>query len=418
MSFQQGLSGLNSSSKNLDVIGHNIANANTVGMKASRAEFAEVYASSINASGGTNSGIGVTVAATTQIFTQGNITVTGNDLDVAINGSGFYELTMPNGSMAYSRAGMFKLNNEGQVVTNIGGQLMGYPTDSEGTRLSFTTQPLSLPTGGPIPARATSNISTEFNLDARAPVFNTVSPPTPLSKYGTSVIAYDPQGLEVPVGLAFQKTGVNEWTVYRSVNGSAPAQSTPPTVLRFNDDGTLRTTPTLDASGNVVTPASVMPPITLTSPNNPAVTFNATLDYGDATQFGIDFAVNNLEQNGYRPGELTSLKINESGVITASYSNGQTRAAGQIALVNFRNVQGLQPTGNGNWQANFATGEPVHGAPGEGKFGSLRSGALEDSNIDITGELVSMMTAQRAYQANAQTIKTQDQVFSTLLNLR
>jgi flagellar hook protein FlgE len=202
MAFQQGLSGLNSSSKNLDVIGHNIANANTVGMKASRAEFAEVYASSINASGGTNSGIGVTVAATTQIFTQGNITVTGNDLDVAINGSGFYELTMPNGSMAYSRAGMFKLNNEGQVVTNIGGQLMGYPTDSECTRLSFTTQPLSLPTGGPIPARATSNISTEFNLDARAPVFDSVSPPTPLSKYGTSVIAYDPQGLEVPVGLA------------------------------------------------------------------------------------------------------------------------------------------------------------------------------------------------------------------------
>jgi flagellar hook protein FlgE len=403
MAFQQGLSGLNSSSKNLDVIGHNIANANTVGMKASRAEFAEVYASSINASGGTNSGIGVTVAATTQMFTQGNITVTGNDLDVAINGSGFYELTMPNGSMAYSRAGMFKLNNEGQVVTNIGGQLMGYPTDSEGTRLSFTTQPLSLPTGGPIPARATSSIAAEFNLDARAPVFNTVSPETPLSKYGTSVIAYDPQGLEIPVGLAFRKTGLNEWAVYTSVNGSDPAASDPLT-LTFNTDGTLNS-----ASGTQ---------LMVTSPMNPDVIFPVDLNFGAVTQFGIDFAVNNLEQDGYRPGEFTSLKINESGVITASYSNGQTRAAGQIALVNFRNVQGLQPTGNGNWQANFATGEPVHGAPGEGKFGSLRSGALEDSNIDITGELVSMMTAQRAYQANAQTIKTQDQVFSTLLNLR
>ena len=404
MSFQQGLSGLNSSSKNLDVIGHNIANANTVGMKASRAEFAEVYASSINASGGTNSGIGVTVAATTQMFTQGNITVTGNDLDVAINGSGFYELTMPNGSMAYSRAGMFKLNNEGQVVTNIGGQLMGYPTDSEGTRLSFTTQPLSLPTGGPIPARATSSIAAEFNLDARAPVAATATPPTPLSKYGTSVIAYDPQGLEIPVGLAFEKTGVNQWNVYTSVNGSDPAASAPFT-LEFNTDGTLSST-------------SFIPQLTVASPSDPAVTFPVDLNFGSVTQFGIDFAVNNLEQDGYRPGELTSLKINESGVITASYSNGQTRAAGQIALVNFRNVQGLQPTGNGNWQANFATGEPVHGAPGEGKFGSLRSGALEDSNIDITGELVSMMTAQRAYQANAQTIKTQDQVFSTLLNLR
>lgn len=404
MAFQQGLSGLNSSSKNLDIIGHNIANANTVGMKASRAEFAEVYASSINASGGTNSGIGVTVAATTQMFTQGNITVTGNDLDVAINGNGFYELTMPNGGMAYSRSGLFKLNNEGQVVTNLGGQLMGYPTDAEGTRLSFTTQPLSLPTGGPIPARATSSIAAEFNLDARAPVAATATPPTPLSTYGTSVIAYDPQGLEIPVGLAFSKTGVNQWSVYTSVNGSDPALSTPFT-LDFNTDGTLNST-------------SVIPPLTVASPTNPAVTFPVDLNFGSVTQFGIDFAVNNLQQDGYRPGELTSLKINEGGVITASYSNGQTRAAGQIALVNFRNVQGLQPTGNGNWQANFATGEPVHGAPGEGKFGSLRAGALEDSNIDITSELVNMMTAQRAYQANAQTIKTQDQVFSTLLNLR
>ncbi len=406
MAFQQGLSGINSASRNLDVIGHNIANSNTVGMKASRAEFAELYASSIGSSGGVNSGIGVTVAKVTQLFTQGNVTVTGNDLDVAINGSGFFELTQANGNMAYSRAGMFKLDNEGRIVTNNGAQLMGYPTDEFGTRLSFTTQPLSLPTGGPIPARATSEITTEINLDARAPIYNTVSPPTPLSTYGTSVLAYDPQGLEVPVGLAFQKTGNNEWTVYRSVNGGPLTQSTPPTVLRFNNDGTLDTA------------NSSMPPITLSSPNDPSVTFSATLDYGKATQFGIDFAVTNLTQNGYRPGELTSLKIDEGGVITASYSNGQNRSAGQIALVNFRNVQGLQPIGNGNWEANYATGEPVLGAPGEGKFGKLRAGALEDSNIDITGELVAMMTAQRAYQANAQTIKTQDQVFSTLLNLR
>ena len=406
MAFQQGLSGINSASRNLDVIGHNVANASTVGMKASRAEFAELYASSINASGGVNSGIGVTVSKVTQLFTQGNVTVTGNDLDVAINGSGFFELTQPNGGMAYSRAGMFKLNNEGEIVNNQGANLMGYPTDEFGVRTSFTTQPLSLPTGGPIPANATTQITAEFNLDARAPVYNAVTPNTPLSTYGTSVLAYDPQGLEVPVGLAFQKTGNNEWTVYRSVNGAPLAQSVPPTVLRFNNDGTLNTA------------TSSMPPITLTSPNDPAVQFTASLDYANATQFGIDYAVTNLTQDGYRPGELTSLKIDEGGVITASYSNGQTRAAGQIALVNFRNVQGLQPIGSGNWEANYATGEPVHGAPGEGKFGSLRSGALEDSNIDITAELVSMMTAQRAYQANAQTIKTQDQVLSTLLNMR
>ena len=404
MAFQQGLSGINAASRNLDVIGHNVANASTVGMKASRAEFAELYASSIGSSGGVNSGIGVTVAKVTQLFTQGNVTVTGNDLDVAINGSGFYELTMPNGTMAYSRAGMFKLNNEGEIVNNQGSNLMGYPTDEFGTRLSFTTQPLSLPTGGPIPARNTSQITAEFNLDARAPIAATAVPPTPLSTYGTSVIAYDPQGLEIPVGLAFQKTGNNQWNVYTSVNGSDPAASTPFTI-NFLPDGRLD-------------PATTIPQLTLTSPNDPTVTFPVDLSFGNATQFGIDFAVTNLTQDGYRPGELTSLKIDEGGVITASYSNGQTRAAGQIALVNFRNVQGLQPTGNGNWEANYATGEPVHGAPGEGKFGNLRSGALEDSNIDITGELVAMMSAQRAYQANAQTIKTQDQVLSTMLNMR
>lgn len=404
MAFQQGLSGINSASRNLDVIGHNVANASTVGMKASRAEFSELYASSINASGGVNSGIGVTVSKVTQLFTQGNVTVTGNDLDVAINGNGFFELTQPNGGMAYSRAGMFKLNNEGEVVTNQGAQLMGYPTDENGTRLSFTTQPLTLPTGGPIPARATTQLTAEFNLDARAPIAATATPPTPLSTYGTSVIAYDPQGLEIPVGLAFEKIGNNQWNVYTSVNGSDPAASTP-FVISFLSDGTLD-------------PATTIPPLTLTSPNDPTVTFPITMSFGDATQFGIDYAVTDLTQDGYRPGELTSLKIDETGVITASYSNGQTRAAGQIALVNFRNVQGLQPIGNGNWEATYATGEPVHGAPGEGKFGNLRSGALEDSNIDITAELVSMMTAQRAYQANAQTIKTQDQVMSTLLNMR
>lgn len=404
MAFQQGLSGINAASRNLDVIGHNVANASTVGMKASRAEFAELYASSIGSSGGVNSGIGVTVAKVTQLFTQGNVTVTGNDLDVAINGSGFYELTMPNGTMAYSRAGMFKLNNEGEIVNNQGSNLMGYPTDEFGTRLSFTTQPLSLPTGGPIPARNTSQITAEFNLDARAPIAATAVPPTPLSTYGTSVIAYDPQGLEIPVGLAFQKIGNNQWNVYTSINGSDPAASTPFTIS-FLPDGRLD-------------PATTIPQLTLTSPNDPTVTFPVDLSFGNATQFGIDFAVTNLTQDGYRPGELTSLKIDEGGVITASYSNGQTRAAGQIALVNFRNVQGLQPTGNGNWEANYATGEPVHGAPGEGKFGNLRSGALEDSNIDITGELVAMMSAQRAYQANAQTIKTQDQVLSTMLNMR
>ncbi|MBL0943255.1 MAG: flagellar hook protein FlgE [Hydrogenophaga sp.] len=402
MAFQQGLSGLNSASKNLDVIGHNIANGNTVGMKSSRAEFAEVYASSVNAAGGVNQGIGVSVASVSQQFTQGNITITGNDLDVAINGAGFFELTMPNGTVAYSRAGMFKLDDQGNIVTNQGGQLMGYPTDAAGNRLSFNPVPLSLPTASPIPAQQTGTITAEFNLDARAPVWNTATPPTPLSTYGTSLVCFDSQGIEIPVNLAFRKVGNNSWEVYTGVNGADPALSTPFTV-NFLADGSLDTATT------------TIPPLALSSPNG---TFNVNLDFNNITQFGTAFGVTELDQDGYRPGQFIGLKINENGVVTGQYSNGETRAAGQIALVNFRNAQGLQPGSGGNWSATFTSGEPLRGEAGSGNFGKLRAGALEDSNVDITAELVNMMTAQRAYQANAQTIKTQDQVLSTLLNMR
>lgn len=404
MAFQQGLSGLNAASRNLDVIGHNIANANTVGMKTSRAEFAEVYASSINASGGANAGIGVSVASVSQMFTQGNITVTGNDLDVAINGSGFYELSMPDGSINYTRAGMFKLDRDGNIITNNGGRLMGYPTDESGTRTAFESSPLRLTTGGPIPARQTESITAEFNLDARAPVAASVVPPTPFGTYGTTITAFDQQGLEVPVALVFEKIGNNQWNVFTGVNGADPAASTP-FQINFLPDGTLDT-------------ATTIPPLQLASPNDPAAVFNVDLNFGRATQFGTSFAVSDLTQDGYRPGQLTSLGISEQGVIMARYSNGQSIAAGQVALVNFRNVQGLSPVGGGSWAQTFSSGEPVRGAPGEGNMGSLRSGAVEDSNVDLTAELVSMMTAQRAYQANAQTIKTQDQVLSTLLNMR
>ena len=404
MAFQHGLSGLNASSRNLDVIGHNIANANTVGMKASRAEFGELYASSINASGGINSGIGVTVATVSQQFTQGNITVTGNDMDVAINGSGFFEVQKPDGSMAYTRAGMFKLDNQGNIITNSGAALMGYPTDGDGVRTAFESQPLTLPTGGPIPARQSTAITAEFNLDARAPIAAAAVPPTPFGTYSTSLNAFDAQGIEVPVTFVFEKVANNQWNVYTGVNGADPALSVPFPV-NFMPDGSLD-------------PATVIPQLQLASPNDPAQVFNVDINFDDVTQFGTDFAVSNLSQDGYRPGELTSLGIGEDGVIVARYSNGQSQAAGQIALVNFRNVQGLSPTGDGNWVQTAASGQPIAGAPGEGKFGSLKSGAVEDSNVDLTGELVNMMTAQRAYQANAQTIKTQDQVMSTLLNMR
>jgi flagellar hook protein FlgE len=410
MGFQQGLSGLNAASRGLDVIGHNIANANTVGMKSSRAEFAELYAATIGGASSTTAGIGVEVGTISQQFTQGNLSITGNNLDVAVNGSGLFQVTLSDGSTAYTRSGNFKLDKEGNIVTNTGANLMGFPTDVDGVRTSTTPTALQLPTGSPIPAKQTSTIEAELNLDARAKIWNSVTPNTPLTTYGTSLMAFDSQGVEIPVSLYFRRIDPptnNDWEVFTDPTDDASATASLVATLSF------------DGNGNLISPLTPSP-LPLTSPNPliGALTPVPTLDLTKVTQSGIPFAVSDLKQDGYTAGELTGINIEDNGVITARYSNGQSQAAGQILLAEFRNVQGLQPEGAGYWVETFASGQPVRGAPEEGKFGSLRSGALEDSNVDLTAELVNMMTAQRTYQANAQTIKTQDQILSTLVNLR
>ncbi|WP_114972583.1 flagellar hook protein FlgE [Rhodoferax ferrireducens] len=424
MSFQTGLSGLNASSRNLDVIGNNIANANTIGMKSSRVEYADIVASSLGTAGGGGGGIGVSVATVSQQFSQGSINITGNDLDVAINGGGFFQLTLPDGSSSYTRDGQFKLDKSGNIITNAGAKVLGYKIDATGNPIvGAKPTPLQLPTAAPIAASATTSITAEFNLDARAnlaagvpavpfsagpPIVAAVAaiPATPRTTYGTSLTTFDSQGATVPVSLYFERvasTTTDNWDVFDSASGGTALFQ-----MQFDANGTL-TSPLPGAAAltlNIATPSAVTPNI------------SATLDISKVTQYGSAFAVSNLAQDGYASGDLVGVKIGENGVITASYSNGQKQAAGQVALADFRNVQGLVPTGGGTWAATSASGDAVDGSPGLGKFGSLRSGALEESNVDLTAELVNMMTAQRAYQANAQTIKTQDQAMTTLVNLR
>lgn len=426
MGFQQGLSGLNASSKNLDVIGHNIANSGTVGFKASRTEFASMVANAIGTASTGNAGIGVQVGAVAQQFTQGNITVTGNNLDVAINGNGFFKIQQPDGSFAYTRAGNFKLDDKGNVVTNNGGKVMGYPMDPiTQTRTASTPQPLVFPTGAPIPAKQTTSIKATFNLDARAPDAAgdpSATPPiaaTPRSTYGTSLNVYDSQGVATPVSLYFQKTGTaNTWDVYDRLddpNATPPVVATPIGQITFDNNGQITGPAATPPATGFQLPITIAPPTP--NPNNlPAYTVQVNLD--GVTQFGAKFAVSDLTQDGYTAGQLTGINIGADGTIMTSYSNGVTRAEGQIALASFRNAQGLADVGNNLWVETFESGQPVMGVATEGAFGALRSGALEDSNVDLTAELVNMMTAQRAYQANAQTIKTQDQVMSTLVNLR
>ena len=484
MSFQQGLSGLNAASKNLDVIGHNIANSNTVGFKASRAEFAEMVAASMGGGGG-NYGSGVEVAAVAQQFTQGNLNITGNNLDVAINGNGFFMLKLPDQTQAYTRAGNFKLDKVGNMVTNDGAQILGYTVNPvTGQRTSTEPVPMVFPTSQPIPAKQTENIVLGMNLDARAPDADgdpAATPPipaTPRATYGTSLNVYDTQGVATAVNVYFEKHGSNSWEIYDKLDDP---KANPPVVGRFvgkmemdgngnilgmtqpatydadgnpitgnkisrKADGTFETTPVtwawtpvLDTSTPpktidwtsvetlgtpVAGPATFDFKLALTvdpskaNPNNPPTTFSVDLDLSKTTQFGAKFAVSELTQDGYASGELTGINIENNGMIMTRYSNGVTRAEGQLALASFRNTQGLASIGGNNWVETFESGQPVKGTATDGNFGSLRSGALEESNVDLTAELVNMMTAQRAYQANAQTIKTQDQVMSTLVNLR
>ena len=423
MAFQHGLSGLNASSKNLDVIGHNIANANTTGFKSSRAEFADLVASSMGAGGGANYGIGVEVAAVAQQFSQGNVTVTGNNLDVAINGNGFFKVQQPDGSAAYTRAGNFKLDKTGDLVTNGGAQVMGFRVDPATGLSTSEAQPLSFPTGAPIQAKQTESIKATLNLDARAKDSAgdaTATPPvpaTPRSTYGTSINVYDTQGVATPVNLYFMKTAnPNEWAVYNQLDD--PTAVPPVTAISL---GTIA----FDENGKI-DPATATLTLTVSPTANPnagaaapaVADFPVDIDMSGATQFGSKFAVADLSQDGYASGDLTSINISNDGMVMASYSNGVTRSEAQVALANFRNPQGLLAVGGNNWVESFDSGPAVLGKPGDGNFGALRSGALEDSNVDLTAELVNMMTAQRAYQANAQTIKTQDQVMSTLVNLR
>ena len=433
MSFQQGLSGLNASSKNLEVIGNNIANANTFGAKVARAEFAANYATALNGAGTNLIGIGTSMQTVAQQFTQGNVSTTDNPMDLAINGDGFFQVSDGKSPVAYTRNGQFKMDREGYVVNNAQQKLLGYMADGNGVIQPGRAVPLQLPTGGIDPS-ATTRIQMELNLDSRKAVTAPAAPNPPTIDFAnaksynnaTSLTVYDAKGQDVALSFYFQKASLpvgappdtpnDTWHVYATANGTTvggtPGAPAPITTVTFASDGSAPITPS----------GSVTIPLIPASPNAAgALTVPITgllLDLSGATQFGSSYGVTDLRQDGYTAGLLSSIAVEGNGVVLARYSNGQSKPAGQIEVANFRNPQGLTPMGDNAWAATYASGDPVVGVPGDGSLGVLQAGALEESNIDLTGELVSMITAQRIYQANAQTIKTQDQVLQTLVNLR
>lgn len=405
MSFAIALSGLNAASADLEVTANNIANVNTTGFKESRAEFAEVFAVGTQSVSSNAIGGGVRLSQVSQQFTQGNVDFTNNALDLAISGEGFFVLS-DGGARLYSRAGAFSVDAFGNVVNAQGNNLQAYPNAGNGLFNTGTLTDLRLTTGAS-PPRTTSVANMGLNLPAEAavpgnPVFNPADP-TSFNHTG-SITIYDSLGAAHTATFFFIKDGgVNTWTTRVQIDGNDVGGAT---TISFGQNGTLQ----VPLDGQVI-----LPPY---APTTGAANINLTLNFQDTTQFGNAFGVNSLSQDGFTTGRLVGVSVDANGVVAARFTNGQSTELGKLAMVNFANPQGLQQLGNTAWGESSTSGAALLGEAATASFGSIQSGALEASNVDLTAQLVSMIISQRNFQANAQAISTADAVTQTVINMR
>lgn len=397
MSFNIALSGLDATNTELNTISHNIANASTYGFKGGRTEFAAVY-------NGMQPG-GVEVASISQNFDKnGSVTGTGRAMDLAINGSGFFVTKDHMGQMLYTRAGVFGTDKNNFVTANNGAKLQGYSVDNNANLQTGSVGDIKVSTSS-LNAKATDNLDFVANFDASATAvdqaiypFDSSDPNSFNSSYTTKV--YDSLGNSHTVTQYFTKTSDNEWQVNVEVDGAPTTPATAQTV-QFNADGTLAS-PT--GSFNVAFPAAG------------ANAMSIDISLNGSTQFGAAFGVSTNNPNGYTSGELAGVRVEDNGMVYATYTNGQSQLQGQVVLADFANTQGLSKVSGTAWTQSFSSGAPIMGVPGTGTLGDLTPGALEGSNVDLTSELVALMTAQRNYQANAKTISTNDKLTQALFN--
>jgi flagellar hook protein FlgE len=405
MPFRIALSGLNAATADLNVTANNIANSSTAGFKSSRAEFADVFAVGSTDFRTNQVGNGVRLAKIAQQFAQGNITFTDSNLDLAVNGSGFFTLHDASG-YTYTRNGSFAVDRDGFVVSNKSQRLQVYPALAGGGFNTGTLTDLSLQTTQSPPQATTSGV-VGVNLSAAAAVppvavFDPTDPQT--YNNSTSTAVYDSLGNLYTATLYFIKGAVpNNWSVALTVDGTQVGGTFP---LTFNSTGQL----TAPVGGDVTFPAF--------TPPGGANPINMTFNFAQSTQFGDVFGVNTLTQDGFSSGRLTGIDIDDTGVVFARFTNGRATQLGQLALSNFPNSQGLRQLGDTTWAETFDAGTVVRGTPGSASFGQIQAGALEESNVDLTKELVNMITAQRNFQANAQMITTADQITQTIINIR
>lgn len=450
MAFNTALSGLQAASAALNVTGNNIANTSTTGFKSSKAEFGDVYAQSVLGGGSNAIGNGVSLTDVEQDFSQGNVGFTSNPLDLAISGNGFF-IVSSQGQQLYTRNGAFGVDNTGNVVGNSGAILQGFPASASGA-ISGQLDDLRVVTEN-LPPIQTTDVNGLLNLDGRE-VAPAVTPFDPADQdtynHATSVSVFDSLGNSHVQTQFFAKDpapAVNQWTMYVQIDGAdigrpgatgipltggtAPSATSTATrqsyTLNFDTAGTLTsTTPAtmtvdgwvpLDSNG-VYNGSQLADAADDAAPTTPPTTSNYIIDLRGTTQFGSVFAVNDVNQNGFATGLLTGVDISRDGSVFARYTNGQSRILGQVALANFSNVEGLSPQGNTQWAESFESGNPVVGTAGSSSLGVIQSGALEESNVDLSSELVNLILAQRNYQANARAIETESTVTQAILQIR
>ncbi|HKU89241.1 MAG TPA: flagellar hook protein FlgE [Steroidobacteraceae bacterium] len=405
MPFRIALSGLNAAQSDLNVTANNIANTSTNGFKGSRTEFSDLFAVSLQGVSSNASGNGVRVAAVTQQFAQGNIEFTDSNLDLAVSGQGMFILS-DNGALAYTRAGAYQMNRDGYVVNSAGQRLQVYPPIAGGGFNTGGLSDLRLMTTDSAPA-ATANVEYVLNLPASAtpPPIATFDPNDPNSfNQATSLTLFDSLGATHTGTMYFVKTATaNQWTAQLAIDGTLVGT---PQTLQYSNTGLL----TAPVGGLVPFPAY--------TPTTGAAPMQVTVDVSQSTQFGGNFAVNSVTQDGYTTGRLIGIDISDTGIVNARFTNGNSQPLGQIAIANFANPQGLQQLGNTQWAETFSSGQALRGQAGNSGFGLVQSGALESANVDVTEQLVNMITAQRNFQANAQMISTADQITQTIINMR
>jgi flagellar hook protein FlgE len=398
------VSGLSTYGNALSVIGNNVANVGTVGYKSSRAAFADLVSASMAAGsgGGGQVGLGVFMNDVQTNFSQGSLSNTGNTLDLAIDGDGFFSLRDNSGVQSYSRAGQFEVNNIGQVVDASGRLLQGYQASTTGV-ITGAVGNITLTTTT-VPPQASSTGTVQANLSAAATppaVAFSVSDATTYN-FSTGMTIYDSLGAQHQLRMYFVKTATaNTWNLYSQIDGGA---ATARTNLVFTSSGALSTggaqTFSLPITGGAATPLSV------------------AMDFSTMTQYGAASGLTNQTQNGYASGSFQKLSVDPTGQVLAQFSNGTTRVLAQIVLDRFTNPNGLIHAGDNAFNESTESGAPLTGAPTNNGLGRLVSGSIEQSNVDLGKEFVDMIITQRAFEANSKAISTSDEMLQVLVNLK